>query len=111
MQKSFDNGDIYEGEYEGMYCVGCEAFKKDEDLVFLNKEQNVTFPISDKVKVNDNIIKVCPDHLKEPDKIKEKNYFFKLSKYQNFLEEFYEQNPDFIQPSDRFNEVKAFVKR
>jgi methionyl-tRNA synthetase len=94
-----------------MYCVGCESFKKDEDLVFLNKEQNSTFPITDKVKVNNNIIKVCPDHLKEPDKIKEKNYFFKLSKYQKFLEEFYESHPDFIVPSDRFNEVKAFVKR
>ncbi len=111
MQKSFDNWDIYEGEYEGMYCVWCESFKKDEDLVFLNIEQNVTFPISDKVKVNDNIIKVCPDHLKTPDTIKEKNYFFKLSKYQEFLQEFYEKNPDFIQPSDRFNEVKAFVSR
>lgn len=111
LQKSFDNWDIYEGEYEWMYCVGCEAFKKDEDLVYLNKEQNVTFPISDKVKVNDNIIKVCPDHLKTPDIIKEKNYFFKLSKYQKFLEEFYEKNPNFVTPADRFNEVKAFVKR
>jgi methionyl-tRNA synthetase len=54
---------------------------------------------------------VCPDHLTTPDKIKEKNYFFKLSKYQNFLEEFYENNPEFVNPSDRFNEVKAFVKR
>ncbi len=105
------NWDIYEWEYEGMYCVGCEAFKKDEDLVFLNKTTKETFPISDKVKHSENIIKVCPDHLKEPDKIKEKNYFFKLSKYQNFLERFYEENLDFIMPWDRFNEVKAFVKR
>ncbi len=111
LQKSFDNWDIYEWEYEGMYCVWCEAFKKDEDLVYLNKEKNVTFPISDKVKINENIIKVCPDHLKTPDKIKEKNYFFKLSKYENFLKEFYETHPDFIIPSDRFNEVKAFVSR
>lgn len=111
LQKSFDNWDIYEWEYEWMYCVWCEAFKKDEDLVFLNKEQNVTFPISDKVKVNDNIIKVCPDHLKTPDTIKEKNYFFKLSKYQDFLENFYVENPEFVVPWDRFNEVKAFVKR
>jgi len=111
LQKSFDNGDIYEGEYEGMYCVGCEAFKKDEDLVYMNKTTKETFPISDKVKPTENIIKVCPDHLKTPDTIKEKNYFFKLSKYQKFLEEFYEKNPEFIQPADRFNEVKAFVKR
>jgi methionyl-tRNA synthetase len=46
-----------------MYCIGCEAFKKDDDLI--EKEGK----------------KVCPDHLKEPDVIKEKNYFFKLSKY------------------------------
>lgn len=111
LQKSYDAWDIYEWEYEWMYCVGCEAFKKDEDLVFLNKEQNITFPISDKVKITDNIIKVCPDHLKEPDKIKEKNYFFRLSKYQKILEDFYEENPNFVMPSDRFNEVKAFVKR
>jgi methionyl-tRNA synthetase len=77
----------------------------------LNKQQNVTFPISDKVKVNDNIIKVCPDHLKTPDTIKEKNYFFKLSKYEDKLKEFYKNNPDFVTPSDRFNEVKAFVDR
>jgi len=93
LQKSFDNGDIYEGEYEGLYCVWCEAFKKEDDLIEVDGK------------------KICPDHLTEPDKIKEKNYFFKLSKYQKFLEEFYENNPDFVTPSDRFNEVKAFVKR
>ena len=111
LQKSWEAGDIYEWEYEGMYCVGCEAFKKDEDLVYLNKTTKETFPITDKVKPSENIIKVCPDHLKTPEKIKEKNYFFKLSKYQKFLQDFYEQNPEFIQPADRFNEVKAFVKR
>lgn len=108
---SYKNWDIYEGEYEWMYCVGCESFKKDEDLVYLNKTTWETFAISDKVKVNDNIIKVCPDHLKTPETIKEKNYFFKLSKYQDKLIKFYEENPDFVVPSDRFNEVKAFVKR
>ncbi len=111
LQTSFDNGDIYEWEYEWMYCVGCEAFKKDEDLVFMNKTTKETFPISDKVKESENITKVCPDHLKTPDKIKEKNYFFKLSKYEDKLKEFYKNNPDFVSPSDRFNEVKAFVDR
>ncbi|MDP3380235.1 MAG: class I tRNA ligase family protein [bacterium] len=54
---------------------------------------------------------MCPDHLKTPDKIKEKNYFFKLSKYQEFLEEYYDENDEFVVPNERYNEVKAFVKR
>lgn len=111
LQKCFDKGDIYEGEYEGMYCVGCESFKKDEDLVYRNKTSWDTFPVSDKVKPSDNIEKVCPDHLTQPDKIKEKNYFFKLSKYQTWMEEFYKQNPKFVNPEFRFNEVIAFTKR
>lgn len=93
LQKSFDNGDIYEGEYEGYYCVGCEAFIKEDELI--EKEWE----------------KVCKDHLKAPDLIKEKNYFFKLSKYQDYLETFYKENPEFVQPQERFNEVIEFVKR
>jgi methionyl-tRNA synthetase len=56
-------------------------------------------------------ILICPDHLKVPDTIREKNYFFKLSKYQTWIEEFYEANPTFVNPDFRFNEVKAFVGR
>ena len=93
LQNSYDNWDIYEWEYEWMYCIGCEAFKKDDDLIEYEGKQ------------------VCPDHLKVPDKIKEKNYFFKLSKYQTWIEEFYEANPNFVQPQERFNEVIAFTKR
>lgn len=111
LDKCHQKGDIYEGEYEGMYCVGCESFKKDEDLVFRNKTTGDTFPVSDKVKPSENIEKVCPDHLTQPDKIKEKNYFFKLSKYQTWMEEFYEQNPKFVNPEFRYNEVIAFTKR
>lgn len=111
LQHCYDKWDVYEWEYEWMYCVWCEAFKKDEDLVFMNKTSLDTFPISDKVKISDNIIKVCPDHLKTPDSIKEKNYFFKLTKYQTWLEEFFNANPEFVNPDFRFNEVKAFVWR
>lgn len=93
LQKCFDNGDIYQGLYEGLYCVGCEAFKKEDDLVVLEWK------------------KVCPDHLKEPQVIKEKNWFFRLSKYQDFLQDFYEKHPNFVVPENRFNEVKAFVWR
>jgi methionyl-tRNA synthetase len=111
LQKTFDNWDIYEGIYEWMYCVWCEAFKKDEDLVYLNKTTNATFPITKEINVTENIVKVCPDHLKEPDTIKEKNYFFRLSKYGDKLLDFYKKNPSFVQPQARFNEVIAFVER
>ena len=93
LQKSFDNWDIYKWSYEWMYCIWCEAFKKDNDLIEKNWKM------------------LCPYHLKIPDKIKEQNYFFKLSKYQDFLEDFYKNNPEFIIPNNRFNEVKAFVSR
>jgi len=111
LQHCYDKGDIYQGIYEWMYCVWCEAFKKDDDLVFLNKSSGETFPITSKVRESENIIKVCPDHLKTPDSIKEKNYFFKLSKYQTWVWEFYDANPDFVMPHFRYNEVKAFVER
>lgn len=93
LQTCYERGDIYAGMYEWMYCVGCESFKKDEDLIERDGK------------------KVCPDHLVEPQKLKEKNYFFKLSKYQTWIEEFYAKNPDFVKPDFRYNEVKAFVKR
>ena len=105
----FDKGDIYQGVYEGMYCVWCESFKKDDDLVFLSKVSGKTFPITPKVVLSENIIKVCPDHLKTPDTIKEKNYFFKLTKYQTWMEEFYRANPDFVVPQFRFNEDHFYL--
>ncbi len=93
LQKSFDNGDIYEWVYEGKYCVGCEAFKKESDLI--EKEGML----------------ICPDHPNKPlQDLKEKNYFFRLSKYQERLLQFYEEHPDFIVPSNRYHEVIEFVK-
>lgn len=72
-----------------MYCVGCEAFKKEKDLIDGK----------------------CPDHPnKEIQHLKEKNYFFRLSKYEKKLLEFYEKNPDWITPRTRYNEVIEFVK-
>lgn len=111
LQKSFDNWDIYEWIYKWMYCIGCEAFKKDEDLIYLDKITWKTFSSINILKDNENIIKVCPDHLREPEIIEEKNYFFRLSKYRDFLLNFYKENPDFVIPRDRFNEVIAFVER
>lgn len=83
------NGDIYRADYEGLYCVNCEEYKDKNEL----NEDNC-----------------CPIHLKPCIARKEDNYFFSLSKYQKKLEDLLEQNPDFVQPSTRLNEVQGWVK-
>lgn len=89
LQKSFDNGDIYEWVYEWLYCVGCEGFKKETDLIEGK----------------------CPDHPNKPlQQLKEKNYFFRLSRYQETLLGFYQDHPEFVQPKSRYNEIIEFVR-
>jgi methionyl-tRNA synthetase len=82
------NGDIYEGHYEGWYCVGCEAFKQEKDLV-------------------DGL---CPIHLTKPEWIREKNHFFRLSRYQQQLLDHYAAHPGFIEPEVRRNEILRLVE-
>jgi len=91
LQVTHDKGDLYQGSYEWMYCVGCEWFKKDGDLV-----------------ENEGVM-VCPHHLKKPEIINEKNWFFKLSAFENALKEIYSNNSSFCVPDHRFNEIKSFV--
>ena len=79
---------IYEGSYEGPYCVGCEEFKVPGELVDGN----------------------CPIHGTPVETIKETNYFFKLSEYSDRLLAHYEANPDFIEPQSARNEVLSFVR-
>jgi methionyl-tRNA synthetase len=90
IQKVFDNGHIYKGNYEGWYCEGCEAFKTETDA----KEANYT----------------CDIHKTPLVRRSEPCYFFALSKFQQKLLGFYEEYPDFIQPESRRNEVMAFVQ-
>jgi methionyl-tRNA synthetase len=85
----FERGDIYVGDYEDWYCVGCEAFYTEKDLLEGH---------------------ICPIHLKPIEQIKESSYFFRLSQYEKPLLEYYERNPDFVKPAGRFNEVKSFVR-
>src|SRR5579859_849222 len=87
--KSKAKGDIYLGKYEGLYCEGCEEFKEEGELI--NGK--------------------CPLHpTKEIQKIKEENYFFALSKYEKFLTDHIEKNPEFIYPESKRKEVLAFIK-
>jgi methionyl-tRNA synthetase len=84
-------GDIYEAEYDGMYCVGCESAKTEDDVV------------------TENDVKLCPIHRTPIERVKEKNYFFRLSKYKERLLAWYDQTPSPVQPESRRNEVRAFV--
>jgi len=88
-QTIFDKGDIYKGSYKGLYCTGCEAFKTSQDL---DEAGN------------------CPDHQRPPESLEEDNYFFKLSAYEDRLLTFYDQNPDWLQPASRRNEIVSFIK-
>ena len=88
-QACYDAGDIYEGVYEGWYCVSCEAFKQEKDLVDGH----------------------CPVHPTiKPEWIREKNWFFRLSKYQQPLLDHYAAHPSFIEPEVRRNEILRLVE-
>ncbi len=81
-------GDVYKGVYEGLYCDGCEAFVNESDLIDGK----------------------CPLHKTEPKRLREENYFFKLTRYADAVLRHIEANPDFIKPETRRNEVAAFIK-
>ncbi|UQD50660.1 methionine--tRNA ligase [Bacillus methanolicus] len=84
-----EQGDIYLGEYEGWYCTPCESFYTDYQLVDGN----------------------CPDCGRPVEKVKEESYFFRMGKYVDRLLKYYEENPDFIQPESRKNEmINNFIK-
>jgi len=87
-KKMFDKGDIYKGNYEGNYCVGCETFFTDAQLI------------------DDEL---CPDCGRETTIVKEESYFFKLSNYQDRLLKLYEENEDFILPRSKAKEIVNFV--
>ncbi|MEQ6897394.1 methionine--tRNA ligase [Microbacterium sp. KR10-403] len=96
-QALYDRGYIYAGEYEALYCVGCEEFKPESEIV------DGTGPFEG--------LKVCAIHSKPLELLQEKNYFFKLSEFQDKLLELYKTEPDFVRPDSARNEVVSFVKQ
>jgi methionyl-tRNA synthetase len=90
LKKVYEKGDIYKGEYEGKYCVSCETYVPENQIVGENG---------------------CPDCGKDLRLVKEESYFFKMSKYQDILLKHIEENPDFILPHSRKNEVTSFIKQ
>ncbi|HFQ88919.1 MAG TPA: methionine--tRNA ligase, partial [Desulfobulbus sp.] len=87
LQKVHDAGDIYFSEYSGHYCQGCERFLTEKELVDGK----------------------CPDHLTVPREINEQNYFFRMSRYQDWLIDHIRKNPEFITPERYRNEVLSFL--
>jgi methionyl-tRNA synthetase len=87
LQKLYDNGHVYQDVYAGLYCVGCEAFKTEADLVDGK----------------------CPEHNTVPEWIEERNWFFRLSSFQQQLLELYER-ADFVLPGFRANEARSFIE-
>lgn len=88
-ERILKNGDLYLGAYEDWYCVGCESFKTEKELLPGN---------------------ICPLHNKPVERVKEETYFFKLKDYEQKLLDWYDANPGFIEPESRRNEVISFVK-
>ncbi len=85
--KCNENGDIYKKEYTGLYCVGCERYLTEKELVDGK----------------------CPDHHVAPEKKTEKNYFFKLSKYRDQLLKWLDENNEFVKPAYKMDELKKFI--
>ncbi len=106
-QRVWEQGDIYLGQQKGWYCVACEEFKEERDLI----EGKSTSP-SPSEKSEKATEKYCPIHTNKAVEWRdEQNYFFRLSHYQSKLEALYETHPDFIQPDIRRNEVLSFVSQ
>ncbi|HEY8393723.1 MAG TPA: methionine--tRNA ligase [Thermaerobacter sp.] len=89
-QRLYDQGDIYKGVYEGLYCTSCEAYYTESELLEGNR---------------------CPVHETPVERLREESYFFRLSKYAQPLLDHIERHPDFIQPPSRRNEVVAFIRQ
>ncbi len=89
LQRIYDAGEIYSDSYEGWYCIPDERFWTEKDLIDGN----------------------CPDCGRPTEKISEKNYFFRMSKYQDWLIEYIETHPNFIRPEKRRNEILGFLRQ
>ena len=89
LQRIYDRGHIYDGVYAGLYCSRCESFYTEADLV-------------------DGL---CPQHGIPPDFVEEKNYFFRLSAYQEPLLRLYDEQPQFVLPRIRYNEARRFIEQ
>lgn len=93
VSKMLENGDLYKGTYEGWYCVPCETYWNEDEL-----------------EIDEHGHKICPTCKREVQLIKEENYFFKLSKYNESLLKLFTENPEFVEPDFRRNEMLKILE-
>lgn len=93
VSKMLENGDLYKGTYEGWYCVPCETYWNEDEL-----------------EIDEHGHKICPSCKREVQLIKEENYFFKLSKYNESLLKLFTENPEFVEPDFRRNEMLKILE-
>ena len=98
LNKLHEDGHIYSGEFEGYYCVGCEEYKRPDDLIEATEGEYAGQL-------------VCKIHSRPVEVLQEKNYFFRMSAFADRLLELYETNPGFVQPASVRNEIVQFVKQ
>lgn len=98
LQRLYDAGHIYSGEYEGYYCVGCEEYKQLDDLLE-TEDGDYAGQL------------VCRIHGRPVEILKEKNYFFRMSAFEKSLLDLYQSRPEFVQPASVRNEIVQFVKQ
>ena len=98
LQKLYDDGFIYAGDYEGYYCVGCEEYKQLDDLM-----ETETGDYAGQL--------LCKIHTRPIEILKERNYFFRMSDFQQRLLDLYQSRPDFVQPESLRNEIVSFVSQ
>ncbi|MGO2110357.1 MAG: methionine--tRNA ligase [Pseudoclavibacter sp.] len=96
LERLNESGQLYKSDFEALYCVGCEEFKPDGEIV------DGEGPYEG--------VKVCAIHSKPLELLQEQNYFFKLSEFEDRLLALYEENPDFVRPASARNEVVSFVR-
>ncbi|MAE49505.1 methionine--tRNA ligase, partial [Candidatus Pacearchaeota archaeon] len=109
LEKVNKSGDIYLGEYEGLYCTSCEQYYTENDVCSPQRGAAQQGEQAHSNSESDTDL-LCPVHNKPLEHLKELSYFFKLSKYQDFLLKLYKDHPEFVLPKERRNEVISRVK-